>query len=120
MVAAGRPLARHNQKLSVQRASSVRSYLVTKGIAKDRLVAKGFGATQPVADNRTWKGRFQNRRVHLRITQRDDAAGGEEPKAENKPKAEAKQQAKDDSARKTHDAASDESEAKPGRRSPGA
>jgi OOP family OmpA-OmpF porin len=106
--------ARHNQKLSVQRASSVRSYLVTKGIAKDRLVAKGFGATQPVADNSTWKGRFQNRRVHLRITQRDDAAGGEAPKAETKPKAEAKQQARDDSAGKTHDAESDENGARPG------
>lgn len=105
--------AKHNQRLSVRRANSVRSYLITKGIAKDRLVAKGFGATQPVADNSTWKGRFQNRRVHLRITQRDDAAGGEEPKAETRPKAEPKQQAKDDSAGKTDDAESDESEAKP-------
>ena len=112
--------ARHNQKLSVRRASSVRSYLITKGIAKDRLVAKGFGATQPVADNSTWKGRFQNRRVHLRITQRDDAAGGEAPKTESKPKPEAKQQARDDSARKANDAERDESEAKPVRRSPGA
>lgn len=112
--------ARHNQSLSVRRASSVRSYLITKGIAKDRLAAKGFGATQPVADNSTWKGRFQNRRVHLRITQRDAAGGGVAPKAENKPKPEAKQQARDDSARKANDAESDESEAKPVRRSPGA
>lgn len=104
--------AGHNQRLSVRRANSVRSYLITKGIAKDRLVAKGFGATQPVADNSTWKGRFENRRVHLRITQRDDAAGGEALKAESKPTSEAKEQARDDSARKTNDAESDESEAK--------
>ena len=81
--------ARHNQKLSVARANSVRSYLITKGIAKDRLVTKGFGETQPVADNSTWKGRYENRRVHLKILQRDD--GGVEPKAANKPKAEPKQ-----------------------------
>jgi outer membrane protein OmpA-like peptidoglycan-associated protein len=77
---------RHNQKLSVQRANSVRSYLIKKGITKDRLVAKGFGETEPVADNSTWKGRFQNRRVHLKILKRDDD-GGDEPKAAKKPNA---------------------------------
>lgn len=67
--------SRHNQKLSVARANSVRTYLISKGVAKDRLVAKGFGETQPVGDNATWKGRFQNRRVHLKILKRDDDGG---------------------------------------------
>jgi flagellar motor protein MotB len=73
---------RHNQKLSVQRANSVRSYLIKKGIAKDRLVTKGFGETQPVADNSTWKGRFENRRVHLKIVKRDES--GDEPRGATK------------------------------------
>jgi OOP family OmpA-OmpF porin len=84
---------RHNQKLSVARANSVRSYLMTKGIAKDRLVAKGFGESQPVADNGTWKGRFQNRRVHLKILKRDDDGDGES-KAETRPHAAPKVDAK--------------------------
>ena len=56
---------RHNKKLSIQRANSVRSYLIQKGVEKNRLTAHGFGETQPVSDNGTWKGRFENRRVDL-------------------------------------------------------
>jgi len=67
----------HNKKLSVQRANSVRSYLIQKGVAKNRLTAKGFGETKPTGDNSTWKGRFQNRRVDLKITKRDDDASGD-------------------------------------------
>jgi len=55
----------YNMKLSQQRAEAVRNYLVSKGIAADRLSAKGYGESQPVADNATDEGRFKNRRVEL-------------------------------------------------------
>jgi outer membrane protein OmpA-like peptidoglycan-associated protein len=57
--------AAHNQQLSEKRAASVKAYLVAAGVAADRLTAKGFGATRPVADNGTAIGRAQNRRVEL-------------------------------------------------------
>jgi outer membrane protein OmpA-like peptidoglycan-associated protein len=55
----------YNMKLSQRRADAVRNYLVSKGIAADRLFAKGYGESQPVADNATDEGRFKNRRVEL-------------------------------------------------------
>ncbi len=54
-----------NLKLSQGRAAAVRTYLVGKGVAADRLAAKGFGAARPVADNKTAKGREENRRVEF-------------------------------------------------------
>lgn len=54
-----------NIALSQRRAETVRAYLIGKGIAADRLIAKGYGEAQPVADNETAEGRFQNRRVEL-------------------------------------------------------
>jgi OmpA-OmpF porin, OOP family len=59
-----------NLKLSQQRAASVRTYLIKKGVTSDRMVAKGFGKTVPIADNRTADGRSQNRRVEFVITSR--------------------------------------------------
>ncbi|GIV33334.1 MAG: hypothetical protein KatS3mg031_0869 [Chitinophagales bacterium] len=56
-----------NQKLSEARANSVRNYLLKKGIAPERVIAKGYGDTQPVADNGTPEGRQQNRRTEVRI-----------------------------------------------------
>jgi len=55
----------HNLKLSQSRAETVRSYLIGKGIAADRLSAKGYGESTPVADNASAEGRAQNRRVEL-------------------------------------------------------
>ncbi len=55
----------YNLKLSARRANAVRNYLIGKGIAADRLTAKGYGESQPVADNSTEEGRFKNRRVEL-------------------------------------------------------
>ncbi len=55
----------YNLNLSRQRAETVRNYLINKGIAADRLTAKGYGESQPIADNATDEGRFQNRRVEL-------------------------------------------------------
>lgn len=56
---------RYNMGLSLRRADTVRSYLISKGISADRLVAKGYGESQPIATNDTDEGRFQNRRVEL-------------------------------------------------------
>ncbi|NEY37428.1 OmpA family protein, partial [Streptomyces sp. PRKS01-65] len=47
------------------RAESVRTRLVGGGIAAERLSAKGYGQSQPVADNATEEGRRANRRVEL-------------------------------------------------------
>lgn len=55
----------YNLKLSQRRADAVRSYLISKGVAADRLSAKGYGESKPVADNETEVGRFKNRRVEL-------------------------------------------------------
>jgi outer membrane protein OmpA-like peptidoglycan-associated protein len=54
-----------NKRLSAARANAVREYLVSKGVAADRLTAVGFGPSKPVASNRTAAGRAQNRRVEL-------------------------------------------------------
>jgi OOP family OmpA-OmpF porin len=57
----------YNQDLSERRARSVMDYLVEHGIAAERLSAKGYGESQPVADNATEEGRASNRRVELHI-----------------------------------------------------
>jgi OOP family OmpA-OmpF porin len=56
-----------NLKLSQQRAETVKNYLVKKGISANRIVAKGYGETQPVADNTTEEGRQKNRRTEVRL-----------------------------------------------------
>lgn len=59
--------AAYNQSLSEKRANSVRDYLIGKGIASDRMEAKGYGESQPIADNDTREGRVANRRVELKV-----------------------------------------------------
>jgi OOP family OmpA-OmpF porin len=55
---------RYNQELSQLRAESVRQLMIDEyGIAADRIVAKGFGEDNPIADNNTKEGRAKNRRV---------------------------------------------------------
>lgn len=58
----------YNLKLSQKRADAVKAYLVKKGVAADRIIAKGFGKTKPVASNKTKAGREENRRVEIRST----------------------------------------------------
>ncbi|MDP3757653.1 outer membrane protein OmpA [Polaromonas sp.] len=57
----------YNQKLSVRRSESVKSYLVSKGIEKNRVYTEGKGEKQPVADNKTAEGRAKNRRVEIEV-----------------------------------------------------
>ena len=56
-----------NLELSNDRAKSVIEYLVNKGIAINRLTPKGYGASQPIANNSTLNGRTKNRRVVIRF-----------------------------------------------------
>jgi outer membrane protein OmpA-like peptidoglycan-associated protein len=57
--------ASYNQDLSQRRAQSVRDYLVTRGMASDRVTSEGFGLTRPIADNASPEGRANNRRVEI-------------------------------------------------------
>lgn len=56
-----------NLKLSQRRADAVRKYLVQSGVDPDHVEARGYGETQPIADNGTEEGRRANRRVELRV-----------------------------------------------------
>ncbi len=56
-----------NLKLSQERAEAVRDYLIKKGINANRITAKGYGDTKPVADNSTEAGKQQNRRTEVKI-----------------------------------------------------
>jgi outer membrane protein OmpA-like peptidoglycan-associated protein len=58
----------YNQKLSEERADGVRDYLVSQSVTGTNVTAKGYGKTDPVADNSTDAGRAQNRRVELVVS----------------------------------------------------
>lgn len=60
-----------NLKLSEQRAQSVKAYLVSQGVDESQLDAKGYGEDQPIADNKTEEGRAKNRRVELKVINKD-------------------------------------------------
>jgi len=62
--------AEYNQGLSARRAQTVYDYLATNGIGEDRMTVRGYGESEPIADNGTAVGKAQNRRVVLRITAR--------------------------------------------------
>ena len=57
----------YNQKLSVRRAESVKSYLVSKGVEPNRIYTEGKGEKQPVASNKSKDGRQKNRRVEIEV-----------------------------------------------------
>ncbi len=54
-----------NARISLARANAVRAYLVSKGVAADRMTTKGYGSSKPIAPNNTPAGRATNRRVEL-------------------------------------------------------
>ncbi len=54
-----------NQALSRARADAVRDYLVSRGVASDRITAEGVGSSRPLAENSTTEGRGTNRRVEI-------------------------------------------------------
>ena len=61
--------AEFNLQLSRQRAAAVRDFVAAQGIAPDRMVAAGYGATRPIADNATVEGRGRNRRVEIVVAE---------------------------------------------------
>jgi outer membrane protein OmpA-like peptidoglycan-associated protein len=58
----------YNERLSENRAASVRDYLVQQGVSMNNVVARGFGESTPVASNDSPAGRQQNRRVELVVS----------------------------------------------------
>jgi len=58
----------YNQKLSEERASTVRGYLVSQGLKPDNISSVGLGKANPVADNATAQGRQRNRRVEMVVS----------------------------------------------------
>ena len=63
----------YNKKLSLKRANTVMNIIITMGIDKDRLTAKGYGENYPIITNSTEWGRAENRRVeaHIQIREKD-------------------------------------------------
>jgi OOP family OmpA-OmpF porin len=57
----------YNMKLSAARANAVREYLISQGVPAEQLTSRGYGETQPVADNTTDEGRARNRRVDMHV-----------------------------------------------------
>jgi outer membrane protein OmpA-like peptidoglycan-associated protein len=62
-----------NQKLSENRASAVKDFLISQGVSQSNITSQGFGKSNPVADNSTPSGRAQNRRVNMVVS--GDAIG---------------------------------------------
>ncbi len=57
-----------NQKLSVQRAETTRSFLIEQGVDERTITAEGYGKANPIADNSTAEGRQKNRRVEIIVS----------------------------------------------------
>jgi outer membrane protein OmpA-like peptidoglycan-associated protein len=72
-----------NQRLGQERANSVLRWLVARGVARDRLVAKGYGSERPLDDNSTDEGRRKNRRVEFRVIRRKAGAPAEAPEKDS-------------------------------------
>jgi len=60
--------ASYNQELSQQRANSVGAYFTSQGVIPERIVATGYGESNPIAPNNTRNGRARNRRVEIKLS----------------------------------------------------
>ncbi len=60
--------ASYNQKLSEQRASAIKDYLISQTIDASRISTIGYGENQPIGDNKTVKGRAESRRAKIKIS----------------------------------------------------
>ena len=59
---------KYNQALSERRAAAVKAYLVKQGVVDNqKITSVGYGESRPIADNKTKKGRFENRRVEVLV-----------------------------------------------------
>lgn len=58
----------HNDELSANRAKAVKDYLISHGVAEERMLSEGKGPSEPIADNETEEGREKNRRVEFKVT----------------------------------------------------
>lgn len=58
-----------NLKLSKDRAAAVKNHFIKNGIAADRLSSEGFGAANPIANNKTAAGKAKNRRVEIKVVE---------------------------------------------------
>ena len=67
--------AKTNQRISEERANSVRDFLIDKGITSDRLTAIGYGEDKPIATNNTRSGRNQNNRMEINVLTPDGIPG---------------------------------------------
>jgi outer membrane protein OmpA-like peptidoglycan-associated protein len=65
----------HNVRLSKRRARAVKKYLVSKGIAPDRVATIGLGPSAPLDTNATMRGRAMNRRSEIKVINENDAEG---------------------------------------------
>ena len=108
-----------NLDLSKRRAAAVRNWLIEHGIAAERLQAWGCGMVDPVADNKTAKGRQENRRVEFHIVDPHPAQGKKfhdscvrGDQAKPKEKIEAKPEAKADDAKASSDKTAEDKAAK--------
>ncbi|RMF38135.1 MAG: OmpA family protein, partial [Alphaproteobacteria bacterium] len=85
--------AEKNLQLSAQRAEAVVDALLSRGVDLDRMIAKGYGEANPIADNETEEGRAANRRIEVRLVQPrakpEATTTGPEPPADTPPPAEA-------------------------------
>lgn len=68
--------AAYNMKLSQERAQAMKDYMVSKGADPAKLMTKGMGETDPIADNSTEQGRFRNRRIEFTVY--DESASNNE------------------------------------------
>lgn len=70
-----------NDRISLERATSVRNYMSSKGITATRMITDGKGKNEPLADNTTEEGRAKNRRVEFAITANEEMVKDAEAEA---------------------------------------